>query len=188
MILQWHLFINVDHGLLTVYPLYSYTNTPKMRKLSFILLVLSLSACGYAQIPTDSLEQLYDLRFTSSERELMQKDLGEQQKDYELLHKFSLENSVMPAIQFNPIPMGFQWPSEEAPISISLDEEVELPKNKEELAFYTVAQLATLIQKREVTSVELTNIYLRPPEKIWRSASLCGKPYRRPGYGASETS
>lgn len=132
-----------------------------MKNLFLALIVLVFGSCeSIAQAPTDSLEHLYDLKFTPSERELMQKDLAEQREDYLMLHQFSLENSVMPAVQFNPIPLGFEMPSAEAPISIAFATEVEVPQNREELAFYTVSQLATLIQQKKISSVSLTEIYL----------------------------
>ena len=40
-----------------------------------------------------------------------------------------------------------------------------LPDNKEDLAFYTVAQLAYLIKQKEVTSVELTELFLERLKK-----------------------
>ena len=36
----------------------------------------------------------------------------------------------------------------------------ELPKNKNDLAFYSVGQLAELIRTRKITSTELTKFYL----------------------------
>ena len=43
---------------------------------------------------------------------------------------------------------------------VGLQEKVEIPDNREELAFYTVAQLSVLLRDQKITSTELTNIYL----------------------------
>jgi len=50
--------------------------------------------------------------------------------------------------------------SSPGPLDWPLDEEVELPQNKEELAFYPVTKLASLIRSRKISSLELTKLYL----------------------------
>ena len=110
--------------------------------------------------PVQETEQLMDLEFDESERELMQKILEEQRKGYEKLHTYSLSNDIPPALAFNPIPVGMSFPSIQHPIDWRLPEDVELPDRKEDLAFYSVGELAVLIRERKITSVELTKLYL----------------------------
>ena len=51
-------------------------------------------------------EKLAGLEFTDSERELMVEGLNDHLEKYEKLREMPLDNSVVPAIQFNPIPPG----------------------------------------------------------------------------------
>ena len=104
-------------------------------------------------------ENIMGLELDQEERALMQKSLKSQKEDYEALRSVSLPNSVMPAMQFNPIPQGFSFPASTS-MKMRLAEEVVVPENREELAFYTVGELAYLIKNRKITSSELTQLYL----------------------------
>ncbi len=109
---------------------------------------------------TRSAEELFDLGFDETERGLMKNGLNENLKAYQALHQYPIANSTPPAIQFNQIPLGFEINTNEQKINWGLKSDVELPENQEELAFYTVADLSTLIKERRVTSMQLTEIYL----------------------------
>jgi len=137
-------------------------------KITFALLLLLTGlepARVLAQLETDDAEKLMDLRFDEKERALMQDELSDQLKNYEMLHQRALPNSIPPAITFNPIPVGFLGETEQRPINWNLPEDVILPASQEELAFYSVAQLAQLIKSRQITSVELTQLYLERLQK-----------------------
>lgn len=109
---------------------------------------------------TQDAEKLWGIEMDSEERALMQNSLKNQLADYEALRDISLPNSVMPSIQFNPIPQGFTLPPLREQIQWQLPHKVKLPQNREELAFYTVAELATLIKNQRLSSQELTQLYI----------------------------
>ncbi|MEM8896948.1 MAG: amidase [Bacteroidota bacterium] len=109
-------------------------------------------------------ENIMGLELDQEERALMQKSLKSQKEDYEALRKVHLPNSVMPSLLFNPIPQGFSFPAA-TPMKLDLPSEVELPEDREELAFYSVGELAYLIKNREITSLELTRLYLNRLKK-----------------------
>ncbi len=132
-------------------------------KITFALLLLiaglgSVRVLG--QLKTDDAEKLMDLMFDEQERALMQDELSDQLKNYQMLHRRALPNSVPSAITFNPIPVGFLGETEQRPIEWHLPEEVTLPDDAAELAFYSIAQLAQLIKSQRITSVELTQLYI----------------------------
>ena len=53
-----------------------------------------------------STEKLFDLTMDPSERDSMITALESQLSDYKIIHSQSIDNSVPPAIWFNPVPAG----------------------------------------------------------------------------------
>jgi Asp-tRNA(Asn)/Glu-tRNA(Gln) amidotransferase A subunit family amidase len=78
---------------------------------------------------------------------------------YENIRAANIPNSLQPALVFNPVPAGMKLPTARLPLNRSMPK-VSLPKTEEELAFLTVTQLSQLIKKRQVTSTQLTKLYL----------------------------
>ena len=105
-------------------------------------------------------EQLAGLELTDAERELMVEGLNEYLESYELLRQIPLENSVSPALQFNPILPGMSFDTTRRPMRMSKIPMPKLPGNLEEVAFWPVTQLSQLIKSRKVSSTDLTKMYL----------------------------
>lgn len=105
-------------------------------------------------------EKIIGLKFTNAERDSMLGNLEEQLKNYENIRKTELANSVSPAIIFNPIPVGFVFPEEQQPIKFSDYNYVKMPSDKNDLAFYTIGELAELIRTKQMTSTELTKFFI----------------------------
>lgn len=105
-------------------------------------------------------EKIAGLEFTEEERELMLEGVNEYLESYEKLRTIAINNSVPPAIQFNPILPGMSFNKEKKPITISKIKVPEVPSNLEELAFLPVTHLSQLIKKRKISSLELTKMYL----------------------------
>ncbi len=105
-------------------------------------------------------EKLSGMSFTGEERELMLQSLENNLDRYKSMREYSICNSVPPALAFNPLPPGFSPPVQTGEKNFALPENVVLPDNSEELAYYSVAELSVLIKNRDISSVELTQIYL----------------------------
>ena len=105
-------------------------------------------------------EKLYGLSFSDAHRDSMMKDVITQLGYYEELRGYDIGNDVMPAMHFDPMLPWHQSEEEQHSIDWMLDEQVELPDEPEELAFYPVEKLAVLIQSGAVTSEELTRMFL----------------------------
>jgi len=105
-------------------------------------------------------EKLSGLQFGSADRKLMMEDLSGNLEKYEGIRNLKIPNSVQPSIQFNPVPIGVQFDRIRRTIRWSPIDEVSRPDNLEELAFSSVAELAELILTRQVSSTELTKMYL----------------------------
>jgi Asp-tRNA(Asn)/Glu-tRNA(Gln) amidotransferase A subunit family amidase len=105
-------------------------------------------------------EKIIGLNFSDAKRDSMLDGLKDQLSNYENIRNISLSNSVPPAILFNPIPVGMKLESIRKPFVMSDPGKVGVPDNIEELAFYSVGQLAQLVKTRRITSEQLTKMYL----------------------------
>ncbi|MBE0551649.1 MAG: amidase [Ignavibacterium sp.] len=131
-----------------------------------ILVVLSMVAPSFiisqniSKENIESAEKLIDLKFTYAERDSMLEYLEEQKGNYDKIRNVELNNSVMPSLLFNPIPVGFEFPKEQLQVKFSDYSKTKLPSDKNEIAFYTIGQLAELISTKQITSVELTKFFI----------------------------
>jgi Asp-tRNA(Asn)/Glu-tRNA(Gln) amidotransferase A subunit family amidase len=114
---------------------------------------ISLVDSGHAQ-------KLIDLDFNRRERRLMKDSLNNNRSSYREIRKIQLANDLPPALAFSPILPGMTFDRTKKPFPALKLKGVKRPSHLEELAFYSVADLAELIRTRQVTSVELTSLYL----------------------------
>jgi Asp-tRNA(Asn)/Glu-tRNA(Gln) amidotransferase A subunit family amidase len=135
---------------------------------SSLILVFSFSLNLFSQIDSahslkkyiESAEKLFDLNFTDAERDSAQDNLKFYIKSYDVIHKIDLPNSIPPAILFNPIPVGYLNNSKQTKLKFDDYSKTIIPKNFDDLAFYSIGQLAYLIKTKKITSTELTKFYL----------------------------
>lgn len=140
-------------------------NTRTIYKVLFILIASITYAYAQPNHPTKSIEPYFDLQLTDTERDSMIDNLNRYQQAIKAIHGHSLDNSVSPALIFNPLPRGFQINTTQTEIQWNLAKDVSLPANREELAFYPVHKLAVLIKNKKITSTELTTLYLNRLKK-----------------------
>ncbi|MFD2512923.1 amidase [Pontibacter locisalis] len=105
-------------------------------------------------------QKLIGLNFTDAQLDSTLTELEEFKENYEVIRKQPLTNDVAPALVFNPIPVGYTFPTQKQSFEVTKSEKVKLPKNKEELAFYSVPQLAELVRTQQISSEELTKFYI----------------------------
>ena len=105
-------------------------------------------------------ETLMGLEFTPAERDSLIPNLEDFRRAYQRIRAVPLSNDVPPALQFNPVPRGFTIPREQRPIQWSDPGDVRLPERLEEVAFYSIGELAALVRSQKVTSEELTRMFL----------------------------
>ena len=80
-------------------------------------------------------EKLFDLKMSSSEKDSMIDALETQLADYKIIHSQLIDNSVPPAIWFNPVPAGVVYKTEQNPINWNLPASVSMPGDINELAW-----------------------------------------------------
>ncbi|HUQ49162.1 MAG TPA: amidase [Terriglobales bacterium] len=94
-------------------------------------------------------------------KEMMVDDLNDNAKGYQAIYDLKIPNSVAPAVYFNPVLPQFKInvPAK-GPMRMSAVKAIATPRRLEDVAFFTVRQLAELIRTRKVSSTALTQMYL----------------------------
>lgn len=100
------------------------------------------------------------LDFTVSEIELMLADVIERLQAFDGLRERSVPNHVSPAGTFSPWVPGITAPLEQRASKLGELPEVKRPANLDDAAFWSIQELAALLRQTDVTSVELTKMYL----------------------------
>ena len=150
------------------------TRTPKIGSILFFFTLLSMVSCR--EKPAEKSVELrvdstyfamnpMDLSFDTAEMSLIQDALGEYISAYREYRAISIPNKVMPAIQFNPLPMGFELPRESPPNTWRIPEGISKPEKEADLAYMSIPELASLVQSGLVSSEELTVLYLNRLKK-----------------------
>lgn len=144
----------------------------------FLLLTISTSLSTIAQTKKDSLQflqdvaKLYDLNFTEAEADSLQGTVLMFKSIYQRMHRELPKNDLAFPFAFNPAPYGFVVPGKQQAPVWDIPTNVTMPKNKADLAFYTVTQLAALIKSKKITSLELTTFFLNRLKK-WGDTLEC---------------
>jgi Asp-tRNA(Asn)/Glu-tRNA(Gln) amidotransferase A subunit family amidase len=108
----------------------------------------------------EAAERLIGLSFTDAERDSMLEDVASNLESYERLRSIPLANSTPPSIGFNPLPTGFRPPNGQSTLIVNPPGTTAVPENLEDLAFYTVRDLAELLRTQKISSIQLTKMYL----------------------------
>ncbi|MCS7018339.1 MAG: amidase [Cytophagales bacterium] len=116
--------------------------------------------------------KIIGLDFTLAERDSMIDELVRARNNYTRMRTVPLPNQVAPALVFHPSPSRLNPASRQSTFKISQQQKVVLPANREELAFYSVTQLAELIRTRQISSEELTKFFLERLKK-YNEKLLC---------------
>lgn len=136
-------------------------------KYSIILLLL----CSVNCFSQDTLTQkdikhaskLIDISYTEKEIEMMYPDLKDNLGEYKKLHQLTLNNSVgMSLIQvISPLPT-----TKQKEIKWVFNKSIKRPSNINDIAFYSINQLGSLLRNKSITSVELTKFFIQRLKKF----------------------
>jgi Asp-tRNA(Asn)/Glu-tRNA(Gln) amidotransferase A subunit family amidase len=133
-------------------------------KLSLFFVLILAGQCVVAQnisgTDIQNAEKIIGLEFNDAERDSMLDNLNMQLENYKILRNYHLENNIPPAFDFNPIPVNYHFPDEQRELKFSSYSGVKLPADINELAFYSIGELAELISTRQITSLKLTEFFL----------------------------
>ena len=147
-------------------------------RLLFILLLTSFSFFVNAQTKADTIHflreaaELYDLDFTEAEADSMIGNIMGNLQLYKGMHKTLPTNDIPLPFAFNPVPYGMNKQKMNQTVSLPFVANIRLPKNKSDLAFYSIPELAGLIRSKQITSVELTKFFIDRLKK-WGDTLEC---------------
>lgn len=120
----------------------------------------SLSQSGIDTGTIEMASRLIGLKFTHAEKDSMRDRLSSYVNVYDKMHQLNLPNSQRYPFAFHPAPVGFTVPQNQLPVNWNIPSNVLLPANKNDLAFFSIPQLASLIKNKKISSVELTKFFL----------------------------
>ena len=147
-------------------------------RILFTSILLSLTLFVSAQDSTIqkkdlvSSAKLYDISFTTKEIDTLYSDVIDNLANYKAMHRLPLANSVPLSMWQTPVVPGMQFNTIQKPIAWKLDNTVQLPTNKNDLAFYTLEQLASLIKNKKISSLALTEFFIARIKK-WGDTLQC---------------
>jgi Asp-tRNA(Asn)/Glu-tRNA(Gln) amidotransferase A subunit family amidase len=144
----------------------------------FLSLLLLLPFATIAQTKSDSLTliqktaSLYDLEFSNAEADSLLDNLNNYTQLIKGMHKTLPTNDIPYPFAFNPVPYGITKQRMSQKVSLPIRADIRLPKNKNDLAFYSIPELAGLIKSKQITSVELTKFFIDRLKK-WGDTLEC---------------
>jgi Asp-tRNA(Asn)/Glu-tRNA(Gln) amidotransferase A subunit family amidase len=136
-----------------------------MKKIILSLIAFS-SFTLFAQTKNDTINLLrqtaglYDLNFTTAEADSMMSDVNGMTATIKAMHKTLPKNSLAFPFAFEPAPWWMKVPINQMKIDWQIPTNVVMPANINELAFYSIPQLASLIKSKQISSVALTRFFL----------------------------
>lgn len=104
--------------------------------------------------------QVSGLEFSEAELEMMLRGAQDRLMGLKLLRERELPNSLLPALIFDPRPSGFAMPKPGPRLVWQPDRRLQLPRNREDLAFLSLGELASLLRARQLSSEDLTRFSL----------------------------
>jgi Asp-tRNA(Asn)/Glu-tRNA(Gln) amidotransferase A subunit family amidase len=108
---------------------------------------------------TDALK-LAGIELTEAERTAMVESANRNLARYAELRAINIPNDVSPPFHFSALVPGLEVNKTKLPFRLSAPPAVKRPSNLEDVAFWPVRHLAELVRTRQVTSMELTEMYL----------------------------
>ncbi len=136
------------------------------RTISWLLVLAFLAGFSFAKMEDISIHtvreagRLLGFSFSQTELENMMPTVRLHRQSGEAISEARLENSVGSALEFDPLPRGFELPVQKGDIPWELPDDVSLPENLEELAYFSIPELAVLLKNQKITSEELTLFFL----------------------------
>ncbi|MEO5651165.1 MAG: amidase, partial [Ginsengibacter sp.] len=131
---------------------------------SFLFLLFSCHFC-FAQDSITvsdirSAEKIIRLHFTEPKEDSLLEEVQSKAKSYDEMHHFSLDNSIPMTMAQSPLLPYMNLNKNQLSVKFTIPSVVNLPANKNDLAFYSIPQLAFLIKNKKISSVELTKFFI----------------------------
>jgi Asp-tRNA(Asn)/Glu-tRNA(Gln) amidotransferase A subunit family amidase len=111
----------------------------------------------------DKAAAIADVPIPDEYKDMMLESLNDFSKGYEAIYALHMKNDVAPAMIFDPVLPGMKFETERRPMKLSAAPALQrsaVPRNLEDVAFYSVRQLSELVRTKKVSSTALTEMYL----------------------------
>ncbi|MFD2203100.1 amidase [Shivajiella indica] len=122
--------------------------------------VLAKSTVPITHSDVQTAQKLFNLHFEGAAIDTMLQYLEGNRKAYDSMRTFHLGNAIAPALIFDPFPLGFSIKPNNGINNWKINLEAKLPSNMDDLAFFSIRDLAGLIKTKQISSLELTKFYL----------------------------
>ncbi len=151
----------------------------KNRVVSILVLFAFLTGFTVAKVDGDfsvglmkNAARVFGLSFSDAQYEQMIPYVQQQGQSLAMIRGYSLDNHIPPALVFNPLPVGYHPPEDNRSTTWNIPTDVSLPENPNDLAFYSISELASLLRQGLMTSEEMTLFYLQRLEQ-WGDTLEC---------------
>ena len=128
----------------------------------------ALTSTAHAQVSVTDIataEKIVGLQFTADKRDSMLNQLNINLHIYQYLHGFNLPNDVPLPNWFDPVLPEMKFSTTQQPIHFSIPADVALPADINQLAFYSIEQLASLLRHHKISSVQLSRFFINRLKK-----------------------
>lgn len=129
-----------------------------------IFVLLFSSSCTtsrpFSKSDITKAQKLTGLHFADQQLDVMHDYLERNLRGYDSLRAYPIDYSVYPALLFNPLPQGFSLPTNNSSCRYEPDINLTMPKDPSAIAFSTITELSHYIKTKQITSEQLTRIYL----------------------------
>ncbi|SIP93629.1 amidase [Maribacter ulvicola] len=105
-------------------------------------------------------QKLIGLNFDKKYIDTLYPYLKRNKEGFDSLRKYTLDNDVIPAVRFDPLPLNFSQKAQTGFPIWEIPDDVQLPNKKSDLAFYAIPQLASLIKNKKISALELTEFFI----------------------------
>jgi Asp-tRNA(Asn)/Glu-tRNA(Gln) amidotransferase A subunit family amidase len=125
--------------------------------LSLIVSSSTLSQDTLTRNDIISASKLLDVKYSEKEIEMMYSDVKDNIVDYKKMHAIGLNNSVGMSMfqRVNPKTL-----TKQEKLKWTYDKKITLPSSKNDLAFFSISQLGSLLRNKQISSVELTKFFI----------------------------
>lgn len=111
-------------------------------------------------------QKFLDVNFTEAEIDSMYLSVRNNVREIKKMHGYTLGNDVPMSLAHSPLLPGMKFNMEQKRVKWDFPSNVSVPKNKNELAFYSILQLASLVKNKKISSVDLTKFFIERLKKF----------------------
>ena len=110
-------------------------------------------------------EKFLGLTFSQPEIDSMYGSVRGTVGEIKKMHNYHLDNSVPMTLHHSPVLPGMKFNIIQKTVVWNIPSNIKLPANKNDLAFYSLLELASLIKNKKITSADLTKFFIERLKK-----------------------